>query len=115
MSNAQAQKLLNEFKKVHRREPRSREELESWFEAFAATPEGRAFIRDLDPMTDAEAADRYRLAQVRQIVKLFREANGHDPASTEELERWAGTPEGKAMLDTSRGPDGKIRPDIGDY
>lgn len=57
--------------------------------------------------TDAES---YQLRQAEKILELFKEANGREAASIEELEKWVASPEGRAATAYDRDDRGKIIP-----
>jgi len=62
-------------------------------------------------MNDKEAGAAYRLAQARRILDLFAASTGHAARTMEELEAWAGSPEGQAVLAINRDPEtGMIDP-----
>ncbi len=59
-------------------------------------------------LSDAKAAEAYRLKQAQKMLDLFEVAHGRPATTIEELVRWAGTVEGKAVLADRRNQDGKI-------
>ena len=60
--------------------------------------------------TTRRDAEKYRLAQAQKLLDLFEGANGRPARTVEELERWVGSPEGRAATACDRGKDGKIIP-----
>jgi hypothetical protein len=59
---------------------------------------------------DASIGHNYRLAQAQKLLDVFEEAHGRPAQTYEELEDWAGSPEGKAALAYHRTPNGTIIP-----
>jgi hypothetical protein len=56
---------------------------------------------------DTQDPKRLRTRVVRQIQRLYREVHGRD-GSLVQIEKWMRSLEGKAILDASRGSDGRI-------
>jgi hypothetical protein len=56
---------------------------------------------------DKEDPKRLRTRVVRQIQRLYREVHGRH-GSLVQIEKWMRSLEGKAILDDSRGSDGRI-------
>jgi len=74
-------------------------------------------IVDLGRVRDARDAKQYRLAQIQTVLDLFTQANGREPDSIEELDRWARSPSGLALIESHCDATGKLKPtykDIGD-
>ena len=97
------QTIIARFERIHERVPKSHEELELWIVAYADTDEGEQFLREVNEiitpgMTDEEAAERHRLKQAEQIVRLFEEAHRRPARTVEELTAWVGSPDGKQWL-----------------
>ena len=61
-------------------------------------------------MNDKADAEAYRLKQVEKLLELFKEANGREAISPEELGRWLESPEGRAATAYDRDKRGKIIP-----
>jgi hypothetical protein len=59
-------------------------------------------------MTNKEQAEAYRLKQAQKLLDVFEEMNGRPAATPEELNNWAGSPQGRAALSEHKGNDGKI-------
>ena len=97
--------LIERFAIIHRRPPKSKYELESWFEEYASSAEGRLLIERA--VSDNQDPKRLRTKVVRQIQRLYREVHGHD-GSLMQIEKWMRSLEGRAILDASRGRDGRI-------
>ena len=56
-------------------------------------------------MGDANG-EAYRLQRMEKLLELFKEANGREPTSVEDLERWVASPEGRAAAAANRNNDG---------
>src|SRR5215472_2861195 len=97
--------LVERFAAIHRRPPKSKYELESWLEKYASSPEGRLLIGGA--ASDEQDPKRLRTRVVRQIQRLYREVHGRD-GSLVQIEKWMRSLEGRAILDASRGSDGRI-------
>jgi hypothetical protein len=63
-------------------------------------------------MTQPEKGELYRLAQAQKLLDLFEGAHGRQATSIEELEKWAGSPQGGDALAYDHNKDGKIIPDL---
>ena len=61
-------------------------------------------------MGDANG-EAYRLQRMEKLLELFKEANGREPTSVEDLERWMASPEGRAAIAYDLDKPGKIIPD----
>jgi hypothetical protein len=57
-----------------------------------------------------KAGDAYRLAQAQKLIDLYETAHCRPPSSVKEMEDWAATPKGKAILAGHHDEDGKIIP-----
>ena len=97
--------LIERFAIIHRRPPKSKYELELWFEEYAPSAEGRLLIEHT--ASDNQDPKRLRTRVVRQIQRLYREVHGRD-GSLMQIEKWMRSLEGRAILDASRGRDGRI-------
>ena len=102
--------FIERFAAIHRRPPKSKYELESWLEEYASSPEGRLLIGRM--ASDEQDPKRLRTRVVRQIQRLYREVHGRD-GSLVQIEKWMRSSEGRAILDASRGSDGRIGFDSG--
>jgi hypothetical protein len=80
------------------------------FEEYASSPEGRLLIERT--ASDNQDPKRLRTRVVRQIQRLYREVHGRD-GSLVQIEKWMRSLEGRAILDASRGRDGRIGFDSG--
>jgi len=49
--------------------------------------------------SDESDAHKYRRQQAAEILQLFKEDTGHPATSMEELEAWAKSQRGRAILD----------------
>jgi hypothetical protein len=56
-------------------------------------------LAELITEDDKSAAHKYRLQQGEEMLQLFKEDMGHPAASMEELEDWAKSQRGRAILD----------------
>ena len=92
--------LAERFAVAHGRPPKSKCELESWFEQCSSRPEGRTSLDEADPK-------RLRTRVVRQVQRLYREVHGRN-GSLVQIEKWMRSLEGDAILDAGRGSDGRI-------
>jgi hypothetical protein len=66
--------------------------------------------RDVDDLRILYHSHLYRLAQAQKIVSLFVTAHRRQPKDSAELDKWIGSPAGKAALALHTGRDGKIIP-----
>jgi hypothetical protein len=57
---------------------------------------------------ESDDGHSYRLLQVKKILALFKGARGRDARTVEGLDKWIGSPKGKAALAYDHDPDGKI-------
>ena len=55
-------------------------------------------------------AKAYRLQQAEKLLELFKEANGREATSSDELGKWAASPEGQAAMAYDLDKRGKIIP-----
>ena len=103
-------KLVERFATIYGRPPNSKNELESWFEKYASSPDGWILICDL--ALDNHDRKKWRTGLVRQMQTLYSEVHGRD-GSLAQIEKWMRSLEGRAILDASRGSDGRIGFDSG--
>lgn len=59
----------------------------------------------------AEAAEKYQLKQAEKILSLFEDMHGRPARTMEELDAWAGSPDGKRYLADFHDRQGKVIPD----
>lgn len=97
--------LIERFHAIYGRPPRSKYELESWFENYTWSPEDRALIER--SAMDERNRQRWRTGVIAQIQK-FRREFPRPEGSLLDIERWMRSLERKATPDASRNSDARI-------
>ena len=93
------------FATIYGRPPNSKNELESWFEKYASSPDGWILICDL--ALDNHDRKKWRTGLVRQMKTLYSEVHGRD-GSLAQIEKWMRSLDGKKRFDDWRILEGRI-------